>query len=228
MTTPTAAPEVLHHRWEIPERDYARHEARRGQRHAFGVLDPARTALVVVDLVPFFVVENPYCRGIVPVVAALADVVRRAGGTVAWVVPGDDPPPPARVEFLGAGVAAAYAGSGGTGTPRERLWHELVPGPDDLVTQKTAASAFFPGACDLHDHLRERGVDTVVVTGTVTSVCCEATIRDASQLGYRVVAVADAMAGVDDAAHSASLRTIYRSFGDVREAAEVSALLSRP
>jgi hypothetical protein len=54
------------HAWAIDEREYARHETRRGRRHAFERIDPMRAALVVVDMVPFFVNENPYARGIVP------------------------------------------------------------------------------------------------------------------------------------------------------------------
>ena len=47
------------HDWHIDEAQYARHEARRGRRHAFEHLVPQRTALVVVDMVPFFLDENP-------------------------------------------------------------------------------------------------------------------------------------------------------------------------
>jgi hypothetical protein len=39
------------HDWRIEPREYARHEQRRGRRHGFESLDPARTALVVVDLI---------------------------------------------------------------------------------------------------------------------------------------------------------------------------------
>ncbi len=51
-------------------------------------MDPRRTALVVVDLVPFFVTQNPYCRAIVPHVNRLAVTLRATGGMVAWVLPG--------------------------------------------------------------------------------------------------------------------------------------------
>ncbi len=70
------------HAWRIDDREYARHELRRGRRYAYEVLDPARTALVVVDLVEFFVRENPYAAGTVPVVNRLAHALRSAGGTV--------------------------------------------------------------------------------------------------------------------------------------------------
>lgn len=214
------------HEWWIAEREYARHEARRGRRFAYESLVPARTALVVVDMLPFFVADNPYCRGIVPNIARLADGLRAAGGTVAWVVPAPDEATPWAEEFYGPEVAERYRSSAGTGTPAERLWHEFAVHDGDLVVEKSAASAFFPGRCPLLDILRRRGVDTVLVAGTVTNVCCESSVRDAATLGFRVVLVADATAAPSDEIHNATLASVYRSFGDVRPAAEVLELLA--
>lgn len=59
----------------------------------------------------------------------------------------------------------------------------------------------------------------------MTNVCCESSARDASTLGYRVIMVADANAAVRDQDHNATLHTIYRSFGDVRPAAEVIGMI---
>jgi hypothetical protein len=69
------------HQWRIEPREYARQEERRGKRHEFQHLVPNRTALVVIDMVPFFVAQNAYCRGIVPDIAKLANGLRAAGGT---------------------------------------------------------------------------------------------------------------------------------------------------
>ena len=76
--------------------------------------------------------------------------------------------------------------------------------------------------------LDDRGIDTVVVCGLVTNVCVEATVRDASTLGYRPILVADASATTADAVHNATLHTVYRSFGDVRTCDEVLALVAGP
>ena len=148
------------HAWRIEDREYARQEERRGRRHAFETLAPARTALVVIDMVPFFVSDGSYCLGIVPNISSIGGALRRAGSTVAWVV-----------------------------------------------------------------LLEERGITTVLITGTVTNVCCESSARDASTLGYRVIMVADANAAMRDQDHNATLHTIYRSFGDVRPAAEVIGMI---
>jgi nicotinamidase-related amidase len=213
------------HSWRIEEREYARHEARRGRRHAFERIEPERTALVVIDMVPFFVAESEYCRGIVPNISRLAAALRNAGGTVAWVLPGAAERTPVKDEFLGPEIAELYRRSGGVGPLRDRLWPELDVGSDDLLVEKTAASAFFPGHCVLPEMLADRGVDSVLIAGTVTNVCCESSARDASTLGYRVIMLADANAARRDEDHNASLYTVYRTFGDVRPVDDVIELL---
>ncbi|HEX2560828.1 isochorismatase family cysteine hydrolase, partial [Phenylobacterium sp.] len=215
------------HDWAIPQREYDRQLARRGRLYAYEALAPVTTALVVVDMVPFFTRESPYCRGVIPNINALATALRSAGGTIAWVLPSADARSAAHAaEFFGPAVAKLYAASGGEGALPSRLAPELESLPDDLFVEKTAASAFFPGRSDLHERLQALGVDTVIVTGTVTNVCCEGTARDASTLGYRVIMAADGCATVNDAMHNATLTTVYRSFGDVRTTAEILAFLS--
>ncbi len=214
------------HDWLIEPREYARHEVRRGRRFAYAELVPERTALVVIDMVPFFVTANPYCRGIVPNIALLANALRTAGGTVAWVLPTTTEPTPWATGFYGPQVAGTFAASGGTGPLAARLWPELPRHDTDLLVEKSAPSAFFPGRCPLPDLLDRRAVDTVLITGTVTNVCCESSARDASTLGLRVVMVADANAARRDQDHNATLHTVYRSFGDVRPTSEVLSLIA--
>lgn len=93
--------------------------------------------------------------------------------------------------------------------PREHLRHE---------TRRGRRHAY-PG-------LAARGVDTVLIAGTVTNVCCESSARDAATLGHRVVMVADANAAGSDDQHNATLHTFYRSFGDVRGTADVLAMIA--
>lgn len=213
------------HDWRIEAREYARQEDRRGRRHAYGAINPATTALLVIDMVPFFLNELPYTRGIVPNIRRLADTLRGAGGTVAWVLPTNSDPTPAYVEFYGERVATMYAASGGEGTLAERLWHEFQVHDGDLLAEKSATSAFFPGRSTLPPMLEARGIDTVLVTGTLTNICCESTARDASTLGLRVIMVADGNAARRDQDHNAALYNIYRSFGDVRPTEEILGLI---
>jgi len=222
----TAHSEAKVHAWQIDPAQYARQEQRRGRRHAFELIDPARTALIVIDMIPFFVNENPYCKGIVPNIKALAHSLRCAGGLVAWVLPAVAAEVSAvKREFFGDAVAEMFNTSAGTGPLRERLWCEFVVEPADLLVEKSAASAFFPGYSPLPALLQQRSINTVLITGTVTNVCCESSARDASTLGYRVIMVADANASVSDASHNATLHTIYRTFGDVRPTSEIINLI---
>jgi len=216
------------HAWRIEEREYVRQEERRGRRHAFERIEPGRTALVVVDMVPFFVAESSYCRGIVPNIRRIASTLRGAGGTVAWVLPESSEPSARDVEFYGPEMAATFSRSGGEGPLRQRLWHEFEVDDADLLVEKSATSAFFPGRSPLPELLALRGVDTVLITGTVTNVCCESSARDASTLGYRVIVVADGNAARRDEDHNATLHTVYRTFGDVRPTGEVLALIDDP
>ncbi len=106
---------------------------------------PARTALIVVDLVPFFVAENPYARGIVPQVNRLAHAVRSAGGVVAWVAPADAAATPARVEFFGEKVAESYRTCGGGGPVPDRLWSGLAWRDADLLRGEVGRQRILPG-----------------------------------------------------------------------------------
>ena len=156
------------HDWRIEAREYARQEERRGRRHAYETLEPARTALVVIDMVPFFVSDSSYCLGIVPNINGIAGALRAAGGTVAWVVPATPDRMAVSEEFFGPQMAAMFRRSGGDGPVAGRLWEGLAVHPDDLLAEKTASSAFFPGRCPLPSLLDARGITTVLVTGTVT------------------------------------------------------------
>ncbi len=215
------------HDWHIAEREYHRQIERRGRKHAYERIDPRRTALVVIDMVPFFAEANRYCLATVPNINRVTDGLRTAGGVVAWIVPSNDAPhAEMRIEFYGAEAAETYRASGGSGPIAGRLISALDARPSDLLLEKTAASAFFPGRCDLAKRLLAAGIDTVAIAGTVTNVCVESSARDASTLGFRTIVLADATSCRDDQMHNASLTTIYRSFGDVRAADEMLALIA--
>jgi ureidoacrylate peracid hydrolase len=89
-----------------------------------------------------------------------------------------------------------------TGAHYWQLSGDLDVSANDLVLDKTRYSAFVPGTCDLQQVLRDRGLDTVVVSGVLTNCCCESTARDAMQLNYKVLFVEDANAALTDSAHT--------------------------
>jgi nicotinamidase-related amidase len=214
------------HDWHIEPREYARQEERRGRRFAYERLTPTRTALVVIDMIPFFVTPGSYAAGIVPNILALVETVRNSGGLVVWVVPAPRQTYPELArEFYGETVAEVFRTSGGEGPIVARLYREFLPEPQDLMIEKTSYSAFHPESAPHAPLLKSRGIDTALVVGTLTNVCCESSIRDAFASGFRTVMLADANAARRDIDHNASLHTIYRSFGDVRATEEVIAML---
>jgi ureidoacrylate peracid hydrolase len=119
-------------------------------------------------------------------------------------------------------VAALTADSKG-----HELWAGLDVRPDDVIVEKNRFSAFIQGSSNLADVLREQGLDTVLVTGTVTNVCCESTARDAMMLNFKTIMVTDGNAAVTDEDHNASLCAFYLTFGDIMSTDTLVTCLER-
>ena len=221
----------------LPDEIVRRVVARRGSEHCFAELDPLRTALVVIDLQYAFMDDAvghavcPAARDIVPAVNRLAAAMRRAGGGVFWVQMTHDESclddwsvafeisTPAMREKRIAALT-----EGGLG---HRLWPGLDVRPEDEIVRKYRYSGFLPGTSDLPERLRAGGFDTVLITGTVTNVCCESSARDANMLNFRTIMVSDGNAALSQAEHDAALTAFYATFGDVMDTDMVIAALDR-
>ena len=81
---------------------------------------------------------------------------------------------------------------------------ELAPQAGDLIIEKRMLSAFF--ASDLDFSLRQKGIETLIVTGVATWACVLKTAYDAVELGYKVVVPADCCASVSLEDHEAAIR----------------------
>ena len=209
---------------------------RGGKLHAYDSLDPATTALVVIDMQNVWVKQgmpaySPYCEAIVPNINRLAAATRGAGGKVYWVraIYGDDAPRTwsAYMDFLDRGQMEDMLQALTDGNEGAALWHDLDIQPEDEITIKRRFSALIQGSSDLGERLTAAGIDTLIVTGTATNVCCESTARDAFMLNYRTLMVSDANATSSDEAHNASLNALFNRFADVFTTDEVVALLGQ-
>ena len=201
---------------------------RRGRLHAFPALDATKTALVVVDLDTGTVTRvDDEIKTFVPEINTLARALRAAGGTVAWVTTPISSTSKHFRAIYGDELAAMYEAEGAKGGKAQIVWHELKTQPTDVYATKQGASAFFPGKCDLHEQLQARSIQSILIVGAVTNVCCEATARDASELEYEVTLVSDCLWGHKDGQHEATLATFYRNYGDVRPSYEVIELIGR-
>ena len=109
------------------------------------------------------------------------------------------------------------------GSDLQKLFPELEVETGDLRLAKNRYSAFIKN--DFEQELKQRGIDTLLIAGTKTNVCCECTARDAMMLDYKVVLLSDCTAALSDDEHRATLENVIQQFGDVLTADEVLALL---
>ncbi|HYG27355.1 MAG TPA: cysteine hydrolase [Caulobacteraceae bacterium] len=209
--------------------------ATRERPHFTSIVGP-RTAHVVIDLQVGFMrsgapFEVPAARNIVANVNRLSKAVRAAGGLnvfMRYTIDPDEPVPwRSYQELMPAEQRAMSAVVFRRGAETHGLWPDLDVQADDKVLDKTRMSCFIPGTCDLHDLLQARGIDTLIITGTLTNGCCESTARDAGQMSYRVFFIEDANAAWSVAEHEATLKNMSMAFADVRPAQEVLGLLAQ-
>ena len=208
--------------------------ARQGTLHPYPRFDASRTAFVVADLQNYYTQagymgECAPARGTFGKVNELAAALREAGGTVVWVQTSSD------------GADRFWSHHHAYMLTPERSARRLVeldpshpgfalaPGlharPEDPRVVKRCYSALVPGSSSLDEVLKARGIETVLIGGTVTNVCCESTARDAMMMNYATVMVEDALSAVTPEEHLHSLHNWMLFFGDVLSVEEVGARL---
>jgi ureidoacrylate peracid hydrolase len=213
------------HKLSIPQSVIDRVIARRGKEHIHDDLDPTKTALVVVDLQNAFMmpgVAHACCDmapKIVPNVNRLAKAVRATGGKVVWIQTAFTEESlqswSTMHEMTLPNRTAKRIEALSRGTKGYELWAGLDVLPEDLIVEKLRFSAFIQGSSNLEAVLKAHGIDTVLITGTVTSVCCESTARDAMMLNFKTVMVTDGNAASTDEDHNGALIAFYLTFGDI-------------
>ncbi|MEQ8514436.1 MAG: cysteine hydrolase [Chromatocurvus sp.] len=220
--------------FEMPQYVIDRVMAKRGRLHIFEQLDPRRTAFVVIDMQNAFVkgkVKAETALAIMPTINTLAGELRSLGGHVAWVQLQAGNAAGASVAqlyhqyFFTPQGAEAHRSSLTPGESGYELCEELDVKDTDIRAWKTRHSAFVPGHGNLKELLDDKGIENLLIGGTVTNFCCETTARDAMMLDYRAVMVSDCNAARFPEDHSAGLTTFFQSFGDVYTAAEAVDVL---
>ncbi|MGI3164681.1 cysteine hydrolase family protein [Pseudooceanicola sp. 200-1SW] len=219
------------HPFEMPVWAEERVIARQGRRLIFDGRPASATALVVVDMQNYFLdpasgASVPNARAIVPNINCLAEALRAAGGRVVWIrtlfteeALADIPHfhhellTPERFETRCAALDRAAEGS--------QLWPELDVRAEDMIVEKTRYSGMIQGAGDMEAQLRAAGIDTLLVTGTMTNACCESTARDAMMRNFRTTMVHDGCASLRDDEHAFALIHFALFFGDVTDTAEL-------
>jgi nicotinamidase-related amidase len=166
-----------------------------GQTPVRWAINPERTAIIVVDMQGVFcdpegAVYIPDAAKVIDPILRILDAGRKARIPIIYlrhVVRGDGSDT-GRMRDLYPGVDAILDRN----LPSVQIVDTLKPHAGDIVVDKLFFSGFHN--TDLDTILRARDIDTIAITGTVTNVCCESTVRDAVHREYKVVVVSDACA----------------------------------
>ena len=100
----------------------------------------------------------------------------------------------------------------------------LVRKPEEPLIEKQWASSFFK--TDLTKQLRQRGADSLVVTGLTTSGCVRATVVDGLQNDFSVVVPRESVGDRNPEAHQANLFDMHAKYADVMDLCDVMELLT--
>ena len=179
-------------------------------------LTPSRTAVIAVHMQHNIVTADGAFGGFFAAQAAERDVIgqagqlleaaRRSGATVVYTRVAWQPGYPdlvANSPLLGmvAQFGALVEGSG-----KAEIVPQLTPQDGDIVLTHQRVGGF--SASQLDVILRSRGIDTVLFAGVATNASVESTVRQASDLGYRTIVVADACSAADPGAHDAAIASL--------------------
>jgi nicotinamidase-related amidase len=202
------------------------------------IIDPAHTALVIVDM------QNDFCHGegvmakfgadlstFPDAIAANRDLLgaARQSGAMVIHVHGESIPL-ARSPNLRGLVSEkktvsqlVQAGSWGA-----EIIEELAPLPNEETVPKFRYSGFVETR--LETLLRSNGIRTIIVTGTATQTCVESTVRDGQMRDYRVIVPEEAVCsrGLQQHLRTASLETMNLYFADVTPTAQILSVWNAP
>jgi nicotinamidase-related amidase len=209
-------------------------------------VDFARTALVIIDMQRDFLEPGGFGAALGNDVARLNAAVepcrailagaRAAGMLVIHTREGHRPDlsdaPPAKVLRGPADKRIGACGPMGRILIRGEAGHDIIPAlsplPDEPVIDKPGKGAFYQTDLDLM--LRNRGIETLMVTGVTTEVCVHTTVREANDRGYRCLVLGDACASYFPEFHEVGLRMIAAQggiFGWVSTTSDVLAVLDQ-
>ncbi len=170
--------------------------------------------LLIVDFVNGFADPEIFCGGNIPAAIANTVPLLQAARARGWVI---------------AHSRIVYADDGADHNifalkvpamltlkeqaHRSAIVSELAPATGELVVRKTVPSAFF--GTPLAQWLTQRGVQTLVVAGAVTSGCVRASVVDAMSWGFRPVVLSDCVGDRAIAPHDASLFDMGQKYAAV-------------
>jgi nicotinamidase-related amidase len=208
-------------------------------------IDPARTALVMIDMQRDFIEPGGFgetlgndvslLRAAIAPCQALLAGARAAGLLVIHTREGHRPDlsdaPPAKVNRGAPSLRIGAPGPMGRilirGEPGHDIIPELYPVAGEPVIDKPGKGAFY--ATELGPMLKHRGIADLIVCGVTTEVCVHTTVREANDRGYRCIVPGDCCASYFPEFHDMALRMVSAQggiFGWVSDSTRVLAGLA--
>lgn len=209
---------------------------RRGRLRLFETIDPRKTAHLVIDMQTGFMTpgapaEIATAASVIPNINRISAACRTAGATNVFIRNSiSEESKKSWSNWFGsfwtedkrAGMYDTFM----VGRPGHALHPDLQHEPGELHIDKFRFGSFVEGSSDLHPRLQARGIDTVIITGCATNICCESTARDAMMMNYKVLFVSDGTATHTDYEHNSTLNAMMLTFADVVSTEDVVKLLA--
>lgn len=179
-------------------------------------LTPARTAVIAVHMQNDIVTPDGAFGGafaaqaaerdVVTQVGTLLDAARHSGATAVYTRVAFRPGYPDLIPNAPLFGMVLQTQCLVDGSEQAQIVPRLTPRDDDIVLTHQRVSGFASSQLDVI--LRSRGIDTVLFAGVATNAAVEGTARQAVDLGYRTIIVADACSAGDPGAHDAAIASL--------------------
>jgi len=171
-------------------------------------LDPAHTALVVIDMQRDFIEKGGFgdslgndvarLEAIVPTTAQLISLFRAKGWTIVHTreahLPDLSDCPPSKIRRGNPTLHIGETGAMGRllvrGEPGNQIVPDLSPVDGEIVIDKPGKGMFW--ATGLHELLQAQGITHLVFAGVTTEVCVQTSMREANDRGYECLLIEDA------------------------------------